>query len=200
MSTHIRPSAQTRRNWLIDAALFIGGLVATLSGIYFLFLPSGGYQGGRNPMYGVTILFERYSWESMHTWSGLAMLAAVVVHLAVHWRWVSMMSRRVVNSLRSNGTRMSKGARLNVALDALVALSFVLTAISGVVLLFAPSGGHASGAAVAWDLLHTWAGVVLISAAVVHLVIHWRWVKNVTRRVVLSWWPLPLWRKAPAEG
>ncbi len=52
-------SKQTRNNWLIDAAVFIGAVVAAITGIYFLFLPSGGYQGGRNPMYGVTILFER---------------------------------------------------------------------------------------------------------------------------------------------
>ena len=55
-------SAKTKKNWLIDAALALGGVIAALSGIYFLFLPSGGYKGGRNPMYGVTILFERHTW------------------------------------------------------------------------------------------------------------------------------------------
>jgi ABC-type transporter Mla subunit MlaD len=59
MSNPIRISMQTRKNWLIDAAVFVGGIVAALSGIYFLFLPSGGYQGGRNPTYGITFLFDR---------------------------------------------------------------------------------------------------------------------------------------------
>jgi len=27
-----------------------------LSGIYFLVLPTGGYQGGRNPYYGIQVL------------------------------------------------------------------------------------------------------------------------------------------------
>ena len=49
MSKPIRMSMQTRKNWLIDAAVFVGGLVAALSGIYFLYLPSGGYQGGAQP-------------------------------------------------------------------------------------------------------------------------------------------------------
>jgi hypothetical protein len=40
---------KTRNNWLIDACLFIGALVASITGMYFLFLPVGGYQGGRNP-------------------------------------------------------------------------------------------------------------------------------------------------------
>ena len=152
MLVKIRPSAQTRRNWLADVLVFIGGLVAALSGIYFLFVLSGGYQGGRNPLYGVTILFERHTWDAVHTWSGVLMIAAAVVHLALHWQWVTRMSRRVVTSLRPNSTKLSKGAKLNVALDALVAVSFSLTAISGIYLLFAPSGSHSSDAYVAWDL------------------------------------------------
>jgi hypothetical protein len=46
MSKPIRRSMTTRKNWLIDASVFIGGVAAALSGVLFLFLPSGGYQGG----------------------------------------------------------------------------------------------------------------------------------------------------------
>lgn len=200
IKAQIQPSLQTRRNWLMDLAVALGGLLAALSGIYFLFLPSGGYQGGQNPMHGVTIVLSRHSWDAVHTWSSIAMIAAVAVHLTLHRHWVVTMSRRVVNSLRPGGTRMSSGARLNVAIDALIAVSFVLTAVSGIYFLFMPSGARGSGANLAWDMVHTWAGVVLIGAAVAHLAIHWRWVTNVTRRMVLAWWPLPTWRKAPAEG
>ena len=37
-----------------------------------------------------------------------------------------------------------------------------------------------------WDILHTWAFVVMMIAALLHLIIHWRWIVNVTRRVWLS--------------
>jgi len=57
-----------------------------LSGVYFLFLPSGGYKGGRNPMYGVTILFERHTWKRFTPGAAWAMIVVAVVHLAVHWR------------------------------------------------------------------------------------------------------------------
>jgi hypothetical protein len=46
-------SKQTQKNWWIDAALFISALIAAFSGIYFLLLPTGGYQGGRNPLYEI---------------------------------------------------------------------------------------------------------------------------------------------------
>ncbi len=200
MSKRIRISMQTRKNWLIDAAVFVGGVVAALSGIYFLFLPSGGYQGGRNPTYGLTVLFSRHTWEGLHTWGGSAMIAAAAIHLAIHWRWVGLMARRMFNTLHARGVGMSRGARFNLALNALLALSFVLTALSGIYFLFLPSGGYQGGrnpgwdplflfSRTSWDLIHTWAGVVFIGAAVVHFAIHWRWVKNVTSRFFLSLLP-----------
>jgi cytochrome b subunit of formate dehydrogenase len=211
MSKQIRMSVQTRKNWLIDVAVFLGGLLAALTGVYFLFLPSGGYQGGRNPTYGITVLFDRHTWGDLHTWGGVLMIAAVAIHFAIHWRWVVMMSRKVVNAVRARGSNLSKGAKFNVAVDALIALSFLVCAISGIYFLFAPSGGFQGGrnpgwdpgflvSRTAWDLIHTWSGVVMIVAAVVHLAIHWRWVKNVTVRFFLSLWPQPKAGSAAPAG
>ena len=68
-------SKQTQRNWWINAALGGSAIIAALSGIYFLFLPNGGYQGGRNPLYNLQILFTRHTWDDLHTWSGVIMIA-----------------------------------------------------------------------------------------------------------------------------
>jgi hypothetical protein len=202
MSNPIRMSMQTRKNWLIDAAVFVGGIVAALSGIYFLLLPSGGYQGGRNPTYGITFLFDRYSWSDLHVWGGVIMIAAIAVHFVIHWQWVKMMGRRMINAMRSGRATFSTGAKINVAINAIVAASFLVCALSGVYFLLAPSGGFQGGqnagwdpnwlfSRTTWDLIHTWSGVVMIVAAVVHFAIHWRWVKNVTRRFFLSLFPQP---------
>jgi hypothetical protein len=197
MSQPIRMSTQTRMNWLIDAAVFLGGVLAGLSGVYFLFLPSGGYQGGRNPMYGVTIFFERHTWSDVHTWGGILMIAAIAVHFAIHWEWVKRMARRMVSALSAKSGPLSRGAKINVAIDVLVAISFLVCALSGIYFLFAPSDGFHGGnnlgwdpgflfSRTTWDLIHTWSGVVLSAAVVVHFAIHWRWVKNVTARFFLS--------------
>lgn len=209
MSKRVGVSKQTQTNWLIDAAVFVGAILAALSGIYFLFLPSGGYQGGRNPWYGITILFSRHTWDDLHTWGGVLMIVAVVIHFAIHWDWVKMMTRRIVNAMRSRGSRLSRGALINVVIDLAVAVSFLLCALTGVYLLFAPSGGFQGGqnpawdpgflfSRTTWDLIHTWSGAALIVAAVIHLAIHWRWVMNVTRRVFLSLWQRPQRADAPA--
>ena len=128
MSKRITMSRQTRTNWLIDAAVALGAALAMLSGVYFLFVPSGGYQGGRNPMYGITILFERHTWGDLHSWGGVLMIAAVAVHFAIHWGWVKMMTRRILNAMQSRGSKLSKGAIVNVAVDLAIAISFLLCA------------------------------------------------------------------------
>jgi cytochrome b subunit of formate dehydrogenase len=200
---------QTRANWLIDAVVFLGGVLAALSGVYFLFLPSGGYQGGRNPMYGITILFGRHTWSDVHTWAGLLMIGAVAIHFAIHWQWVKRMSRRTVQALMPTGKELSRGALVNVAVDTLIAISFLLCALSGIYFFLAPSGGFQGGANPAWDpnflfsrttwdLIHTWSGVALIVAAAIHFAIHWRWVKNVTARFFLSLRPQPNLGSVPA--
>jgi preprotein translocase subunit SecY len=184
-------SKQTRNNWLIDAAVFIGALVAAITGIYFLFLPSGGYQGGRNPMYGLTILFSRHTWDDLHTWFGALMIAAAIVHIAIHWNWVKGTAKRMAKSAVGKGARMNRHGYFNVAVDAAVAIGFILAAISGVYFMFVPGSGWAADprfifARTTWDLIHTWSGVAMIVAAIIHFVIHWNWVTKVTTKVFRS--------------
>lgn len=185
-------SWQTRKNWMVDAAVFVGALLAVLTGIYFLYLPSGGYQGGRNALYSVNILFGRQTWSDIHTWGGVLMILAVLFHFIIHWDWVKMMGRRVMRTLRGRDSRFSRGAKVNLAIDLIIALGFLVAAVSGVYLLFLPpgyQGGRTAGwdpgflfSRVTWDLIHTWAGVIMTAAAVLHFAIHWRWAVNVTRR------------------
>lgn len=196
MTKPVTMSWQTRQNWLIDAAVFLGALLASLSGFYFLILPTGGYQGGRNALYGVIFLFGRPTWDDLHTWGGILMIAAVAVHFAIHWAWVKGMGRRVALALRGQSGRFSRGAKVNIILDLTVALSFLVTAVSGLYFLALPAGyqgGRTPGwdpaflfSRATWDLIHTWAAVVMIVAAVLHLAIHWRWVVKVTQRFFLS--------------
>ncbi|MCD4685178.1 MAG: DUF4405 domain-containing protein [Anaerolineae bacterium] len=197
MSKRVTISRQTRTNWLIDVAVFVSAVITALSGGYFLFVPSDGYQGGRNAMHSVTILFARATWSDLHIWGGVLMTSAIIVHVAIHWAWVTRMSKRGLQLLRGDSVRMSRGAKFNLAINAAVALSFLVTALSGVYFLFAPHGGYQGGnnavwdpgflwSRTTWDLLHTWSGTLLIITAVVHFVIHWRWVKNVTKRFFLS--------------
>lgn len=184
-------SRRTRVNWVLDAAVFISALSAGLSGIYFLGFPSGGFQGGRNLLYGTTILFDRQMWSDMHTWGSVALIIAITIHLAYHWNWVKSISRKLFNSFSQSRTGMSRGGKVNMLVNLAIGISFLLTALTGIYFLFTPSGGYQGGAnpmwdpgflfsRTMWDAIHTWAGVAMIVAAMFHFIIHWRWIKNVT--------------------
>lgn len=181
-------SNQTQKNWWTDAALLSSAVLVVVSSVYFLILPSGGFQGGRNPYYNIQILFSREGWDALHTWSGVAMIAVAAIHLALHWQWVASMARRTIKEISGQCGCLNARGRWNLALNALVALSFVLAAISGAYFLFFPGGRWAADPGLlftrtTWDLIHTWAGVVFIAAAGVHLAIHWKWVTKVTARM-----------------
>ena len=89
---------RTTINFWIDIIIFIGFLGAAVSGLVLLFAPhGGGYQGGRNPAFDQSILLlTRTTWNDLHTWTSLAMTAGVGLHLALHWRWITSMARRLV--------------------------------------------------------------------------------------------------------
>ena len=183
-------SNTTKNNWIMDAFLFMTAVVTSLSGIYFLFLPNAGYMGGRNPWYGITILFSRETWDVMHTWVGVGMVAVALIHLIFHWKWMVSMSKRMFSKLKGKTSKMSPKGRFNVLIDTLIALGFLVCAASGFYFLFAGSshGGLNTDpmflfSRTTWDLIHTWSGVVFIGAAVVHFSIHWGWVVKVTRKV-----------------
>jgi len=184
-------SKQTKDNWLIDSFLAVSAVLASISGIYFLFFPVGGYQGGRNPYFGVHILFERHTWGDIHTWTGVMMIAILLVHIPLHWHWVVNMTRRTLRELFSRDRNLNPRSRFNVFINLMVGISFILTALSGIYLLFVPGGPQSTinsaflFGRTTWDLIHTWAGAALVIAGLVHFAIHWKWVVKVTRKIFM---------------
>jgi hypothetical protein len=196
MSVKYAVSAQTRKNWLVDASLLASAVLAALSGVYFLFLPTNGYQGGRNPLANVTILFARHTWDDLHTWSGVVMIAIAAMHLVLHWPWVVNMVRRTIKQLTGGCGCMNSRGRINLAINAIVAISFLLTAVSGIYFLFVTGNRWSPDpqflfSRLTWDLIHTWSGVTLIAAAVMHFAIHWKWITKVTHKMFQNLAPAP---------
>jgi len=182
-------STQTRNNYFIDSFLFTGGIIAALSGVYFLFLPVAGYQGGRNPMYGITILFDRHTWGDIHVWATVAIIILAAIHIPLHWKWIVSMTRRAFK-LITGKSKMNAYATFNLGVNILIGLSALISGLSGLYFLLVPGAAHASIAPdpmwlfsrITWDLIHTWSGVIVIAAATLHFYIHWKWAFKVTRK------------------
>ena len=92
---------QARCNFWLDALLLSVFALVSFSGLLLAFvLPSGGFQGGRNPFYNTLFLtLTRHAWRDLHLWAGLGLILVLIVHLAFHWRWVTCVIRRQVKSV-----------------------------------------------------------------------------------------------------
>ncbi len=180
-------TTKLKKNWWIDASLGITAVLAILSSIYFLVYPVSGYQGGRNPYYNKTLIFSKATWESLHTWGGILMILAALVHIIIHWNWIiSTISRtwQVLMKKRDGfGTRLT----YSIILDTVIAVCFVLCSISGIYfLLNAESGPYAAAflfTKTTWDLIHTWSGVIMTIGATLHIVLHWDWITNISSKM-----------------
>jgi hypothetical protein len=90
---------------------------------------------------------------------------------------------------------MSTRGKINYWVDVVIALAFVFSALSGLVLFVAPSGYQGGrnpyyGQTVlllsthAWNTVHTWASMAMISGVGAHLALHWGWIMCMSRRVI----------------
>lgn len=92
---------RARVNYWVDVVIAVGFLLAVASGIVLYLVPSGGYQGGRNPYYGREILLLGHDvWKDLHLWGGLSMTGGVLVHLVLHWNWMVCMTRNLLRRTR----------------------------------------------------------------------------------------------------
>jgi hypothetical protein len=73
------------RNYLLFVILAVLSVSMVLSSfLLWLVFPRGFHPG-------------RQLWVDIHKWGGLALSIAVVVHVALHWSWLTRMTRRYLH-------------------------------------------------------------------------------------------------------
>jgi hypothetical protein len=133
---------------------------------------------------GYTLAYSFYfTGPALHEWLGLGLGLVVIVHLALHWDWVTRTTRQLLR----RGMRQRLLFLVNLAL----VLSLTLCITSGVYISAAalPTLGiHALathyGAIVFWRRLHHVTARLTLGLVPVHLALDWRWVARVARRIV----------------
>jgi NAD-dependent dihydropyrimidine dehydrogenase PreA subunit/membrane protein implicated in regulation of membrane protease activity len=100
-------------NFAVDAVIAVAFLVCALTGILFL-LPPGVIRAlglGMPGMLGLPF----HAWHWLHDWSGVLATVGVLVHAALHYRWIATMTRRTFGSQQTPARR---GSRVPVAAPA----------------------------------------------------------------------------------
>ncbi|MBN1878299.1 MAG: DUF4405 domain-containing protein [Anaerolineae bacterium] len=87
-------------NYWLDVVIGLAFLMSAITGIAFLFMGSGGYQGGRNAVFHTAWLgVSRTTWSDLHTLGSLVMIMGVGIHLAFHWKWIACVTKQIVPEL-----------------------------------------------------------------------------------------------------
>ncbi len=87
---------KAKLNYVLDALIGLAFLISAGTGVLFLFIGSGGYQGGMNTTYGSAFLgLNRWVWSDLHTWASLIMISGVLLHVVLHWNWIVCVTRQV---------------------------------------------------------------------------------------------------------
>ena len=78
--------------WFLAILMGLAGLAEAVTGFVLWFgFPEGGtgigraIGGARNlTLWGV----PKYTWIDIHDWVAIALVAIVVLHVALHWKWI----------------------------------------------------------------------------------------------------------------
>ena len=81
-------------------------------------------------------------------------------------------------------------SKLNYVVDALMTVSFIVTAITSLIIFFFLPSGVRQGryqellgvTKFVWTGIHNWAGILFIVLVIVHFVLHWNWVVCMTKK------------------
>jgi hypothetical protein len=190
-------------NYFLDIILALS-IIVTLASSYILWfvLPRGsglhsemcGNQGmGIGGNYYRVFDMPRYAWVDIHSWASLILLSIILLHIVLHWGWIVETLKRTGSYL---GGPVRKVAEQYVSSVSLFIL-FVVDCFSGFVLwLVLPRGSldyynMLSGAGrTFWGLqrnvwldIHVWLAVLIVGILVVHLVLNWKWVVGVSKKI-----------------
>jgi hypothetical protein len=103
----------------------------------------------------------------IHEWLAVALLAAIVAHLLVHWSWVETRGRRI----RLPGTTRT---RINFGLNALLFISMTIAMVTGFAISKVIMPLHLAPAEfLKWHDLHETSSRVALGCVALHLALNW---------------------------
>jgi uncharacterized protein DUF4405 len=151
LSRRRRVAARTRFDFWFDLTLLLG----------FTLAYSYGYTG-----------------DILHEWLGLALAAAMLVHLTLHWDWVVRTTKRLVSPRGHDKVIWAVNLALVLAMTLCIASGFLIsrTVLPDVGLF--PFGGPF------WSRLHSLTAEITLVLVPVHLALRWRWLLAVGRRLL----------------
>jgi hypothetical protein len=85
------------QHYLLVGILATGFIIEAVSGFILWFaLPHAGGRWASLTFWSIT----RTTWVDIHDWVAVALTVIVIIHLAMHWKWVVTVTKQVMRSMK----------------------------------------------------------------------------------------------------
>jgi hypothetical protein len=123
----------------------------------------------------------RFTGIAIHEWLSLALAGTVVVHLLLHWNWITGVASAFFRKLWH-------ASRLKFAVDALLFAAFTAIMMSGLMISKSvlPTLGIQLQSAQAWRTIHSAAADVGLRLVGLHFALNWKWVVTMVGRYIIA--------------
>jgi hypothetical protein len=93
--------------WLINYILFVFllllGLIQAISGFLLWLVIPGGHRGFGIGQINGDFLWSRYTWIEIHDWTALALVVMVIIHIILHWKWITKATKQLLGNKKQTG-------------------------------------------------------------------------------------------------
>jgi hypothetical protein len=115
---------------------------------------------------------------AIHEWLSIGLALVLCVHVALNWEWIS-------NAIARMFARAKAVSKLNLAVDIVLFVAFVVVMLSGVLIskvVLGVLGIHMAAGGV-WRIAHTLSADIALGALAIHFALHWGWIVDTSRRL-----------------
>lgn len=114
---------------------------------------------------------------AIHEWLSLAVAGAIIIHLLLHWKWITEVTRRF---FRHFGKKQS----LNYLVNALFFIDFAIIIFTGIMISeeILPAFGLNIPRDNFMRMLHTLSAEWSVFIVGLHIALHWKWLLNAFNR------------------
>jgi len=118
---------------------------------------------------------------AVHEWLGLALAAALIAHIVLHWDWVVKVTLQFLRKLFHS-------SRLNYIVDGILMIAFVVVMLSGILISRSVLSilGIQVAASPAWRFLHSSSADLFLIMVGLHFALHWSWIVNACKRFLIN--------------
>lgn len=151
MSDKATPPNRNRTNLLVDIAIFTAFMVA---------------------------MAPHFSGVAIHEWLSIALGAAIITHLLLHWQWILEVTQRLFRGAQAS-------ARVNYVLNAVLFVDMTVIIFTGLLIsrVALPLIGIQTASGGVWRQLHSLSADAFLFLLGLHIALHWSWIVNTVKRL-----------------